>query len=62
MYAKYKITRSACYLGYAIQAVVNKFIEAVKNIEAHNFEPTSKKSKENCKFCQFKDFCDLDVI
>ena len=45
-----------------VQAVIDKFIKAVKNIEAHNFEPTSNKSKENCKYCQYKDFCNLEII
>ena len=45
-----------------VQAVVDKFKNAVKNIENHNFEPTPNKSKENCKYCQYKDFCDLEVI
>lgn len=45
-----------------VQAVVDKFIDAVKNIENHNFEPTPNKSKENCKYCQYRDFCDLEVI
>lgn len=43
-----------------IQAVVDKFVEAVKNIEAYNFE--AYKNKDNCQYCQYRDFCTLDVI
>lgn len=44
------------------QVVVDKFLEAVKNIENQNFEAKKDKNQETCKYCQYKDFCNLEVI
>lgn len=43
-----------------IKAVVEKFKNTANEIKAHNFEAT--QNKENCKYCQYKDFCSLEVV
>ncbi|MBQ4646180.1 MAG: ATP-dependent helicase [Candidatus Gastranaerophilales bacterium] len=45
-----------------IQAVVQKFVKASRDIQAHNFEKPENQSAENCKFCQYKDFCNMEII
>lgn len=40
--------------------VKEKFEKAIYDIKTHNFEPI--KSKENCKYCSFKTFCNFEVL
>jgi len=47
------------------QAVYDKFIGAIKNIKSYKFEPVEKKDRKTsnaCKHCQYKDFCNFDVV
>ena len=40
--------------------ILEKFKSAIMKIKNHEFEPN--KSKENCRYCAFKDFCNLEII
>ncbi|MDE6138157.1 MAG: PD-(D/E)XK nuclease family protein, partial [Candidatus Gastranaerophilales bacterium] len=40
--------------------IENKFKTAISNIKSYNFEPTYKK--DACKHCQYKDFCNMEII
>lgn len=47
------------------QAVVDKFKSAIQNIKEHKFEPIAAKNRTKskiCEYCQYKDFCSLEVI
>lgn len=46
------------------EAIKDKFLDAIKNIKSYNFEPCSDRNKNSapCKYCGFKDFCNLEVI
>ena len=48
------------YTQEEIIEAVEKFKNAVKGIKSHNFEPSHKDS--TCKYCSYKDFCDLNRI
>ena len=39
--------------------ILEKFKSAIMKIKNHEFEPN--KSKENCRYCAFKDFCNLEI-
>jgi CRISPR/Cas system-associated exonuclease Cas4 (RecB family) len=45
-----------------VQNVIQKYTNAVNNIQACNFEPIKDINNENCKYCQYKDFCNLDIL
>lgn len=40
--------------------IENKFKTAISNIKSYKFEPTYKK--DSCKYCQYKDFCNMEVV
>lgn len=42
------------------QEIENKFKTAISNIKSYKFEPTYKK--DACKYCQYKDFCNMEVV
>jgi len=42
------------------EEIKNKFKSAIDNIKSYNFEPTYKK--EVCKYCQYKDFCSMEIV
>lgn len=42
------------------QEIENKFRTAISNIKSYKFEPTYKK--DACKYCQYKDFCNMEVV
>ena len=48
------------YTDDEILEVVEKFKQAVKNIRNCEFEPSYKDSA--CKYCSYKDFCDMNRI
>ena len=41
-------------------SIQNKFKTAVEDIKKYKFEPTY--NKEVCKYCQYKEFCSMEVI
>ena len=46
-------------------AVVDKFKSAICNIKEHKFEPIAtkeRKKSKTCEYCQYRDFCNLEVI
>nr|QGT49624.1 hypothetical protein Melaina855_0110 [uncultured Candidatus Melainabacteria bacterium] len=42
------------------QEIEDKFKTAITDIKSYKFEPTYKK--ETCKHCQYKDFCNMEII
>lgn len=42
------------------QEIENKFKTAISNIKSYKFEPTYQKNA--CKYCQYKDFCNMEVV
>lgn len=46
------------------EAIVEKFKNAIKAIENHEFEPIFElaKSSKNCTHCPFKSFCKMDAV
>lgn len=47
------------------EAVAKKFKEAIQGIKSCNFEPVEEKDRAKsiaCKYCQYRDFCNLDVV
>ena len=43
-----------------IQLVKEKFDNAIKSIKNHEFE--ENKNEKSCKYCQYKDFCNMEII
>ena len=43
-----------------VKKVVEKYKNAIKNIQEFNFEPAENENK--CQYCQYRDFCRLDII
>ena len=46
-------------------AIDTKFRTAIDNIRAYKFDPIPKLERtedKNCKYCQYKDFCNLEVV
>ena len=43
-----------------IEAVVEKYKNAIKNIKQHNFEPSYNQNA--CEYCLHKEFCDLNRL
>ncbi len=48
------------YTEKEISDAIEKFKNAVADIKAHKFEPD--QTKKACKYCQYKDFCNMDAI
>ena len=40
--------------------VVENFKKAISNIQNCEFEPN--KSEKSCKYCAFKEFCEMDIV
>ena len=45
-------------------AVIAKFKEAISNIKSYKFSPVLDRnySKQPCMYCQYKDFCHLEIV
>ena len=43
-----------------INKVIEKYKNAIKDIQEFNFEPIENENK--CQYCQYRDFCKLDII
>ncbi len=57
--SKVTLTPSAC----DCEMVLNNFKDAIKGIENLDFEPASNNcSADSCKYCEFRDFCSINVI
>lgn len=47
------------------QKVIDKFKGAIKDIKEYKFEPIEvkdRKKSKTCQYCQYKDFCNLEVV
>ena len=47
------------------QAVVDKFMDAINDIKNYEFEPIEKRERKTstaCEYCQYKDFCNFNVV
>ena len=42
------------------EKVVNEFKQTINNISECEFEPSY--NEDACKYCNYKDFCGLDVV
>ncbi len=40
--------------------VVDKFKNAISSIRAYSFEPSH--NKDVCKYCAYKDFCEMEIV
>lgn len=40
--------------------IVEKFKTAISNIKSYNFKPSYNKLA--CKYCQYRDFCDMEIL
>src|SRR5574344_295164 len=55
---KINFTEEECEL------VKDKYLQAIKDIKSYDFAPleTRDKNSQPCKYCGFKDICDLEII
>lgn len=42
--------------------IENKFKQAIADIRAYKFGPTQDKNKKACQYCQYKDFCMMEIV
>lgn len=42
--------------------IENKFKQAIADIRAYKFQPTQDKNKKACQYCQYKDFCMMEIV